>query len=110
MTESHAHRKPHPDVDVATFVLTSLDALLAAQTEIRRGLSPGRMSVPAERWHLAAASMAAARRYADELAVALRAAGGGALADGGAGPTVNSRLRRVTRIHRRTRRPMMRTT
>jgi hypothetical protein len=32
------------------------------------------MAVPAERWHLAAASMVAARRYAADLAVALSAA------------------------------------
>ena len=56
---------------MATFVLASLDALLAAQAEVRRRLSPGRMSLPAERWHLAAASMVAARRHADDLAVAL---------------------------------------
>jgi hypothetical protein len=59
---------------VATFVLASLDALLAAQAEVRRKLAPGRMTLPAERWHLAAASMAAARRYADDLAGALGAA------------------------------------
>jgi hypothetical protein len=71
LAENHA---PHPDVDVATFVLASLDALLATQTEIRQKLAPGRMSLPGERWHSAAASMVAARRYADDLAVALGAA------------------------------------
>lgn len=59
---------------MATFVLASLDAQLAAQAEIRRLLVPGRMSLPGQRWHLAAASMVAARRYADDLAVALGAA------------------------------------
>jgi hypothetical protein len=68
-----ADHGPHPDVDVATFVLTSLDALLATQAELRRGLTPGRMIAPAERWHLAAASMVAARKYAADLAVALSA-------------------------------------
>jgi hypothetical protein len=100
--------KPHPDVDLATFVLASVDALLAAQAEIRRGLSPGRMIRPAERWHLAAGSMAAARRYADDLAAALRAAGGdrdpagdGDLCSGGAAAA--RRARRPTGAHRRTR-------
>jgi hypothetical protein len=92
---NHGHRKPHPDVDVATFVLASLDALLAAQAEIRRGLGPGRMTLPAERWHLAAASMAAARRYADDLAVALHAT------SGDAGRTRTARPRRPARTRRR---------
>lgn len=74
MVEKHEQRGPHPDVDVATFVLASLDGLLLAQADIRRRLAPGRMAMPAERWHLAAASMVAARRYASELAAALSAA------------------------------------
>lgn len=101
---NHARREPHPDVDVATFVLASLDALLATQAELRRGLAPGRMTLPAERWHLAAASMVAARRYAAGLAAALGATRDDTTPAEPAEPAGTARLRRTTRIHRRTRR------
>lgn len=96
-----ASHEPHPDVDVATFVLASLDALLETQAELRRGLTPGRMTVPAERWHLAAASMVAARRYAADLAQALGATRAGTAP---ADPAGTPRLPRNAGIHRRTRR------
>ena len=60
------------------------------------------MTAPAERWHLAAASMVAARRYAADVAGALGAARNSTV------PGPVARLRRSTRIHRRVRRPASR--
>lgn len=59
------------DADLAMFVLAALDRQLAALTEIRDTLTAGRPSHPGARWHAAAASVLASRRYAEAVATAL---------------------------------------
>src|SRR5262245_41632728 len=61
-----------PDADLATFVLAALDRQLAALPEVRQTLTAGRPSQPGARWYAAAASVVAARRYADLVTSALR--------------------------------------
>jgi hypothetical protein len=74
MRVSRRHRRAERfDADLAMFVLAALDRQLAVLTEIRDNLSAGRPSRPGARWHAAAASVLASRRYAEAVAAALGA-------------------------------------
>ena len=76
MTVSRRSRQAErPDADLATFVLAALDRQMAALTEIRTTLTAGRTSQPGARWYAAAASVIAARRYAEHVTAALRTSG-----------------------------------
>jgi hypothetical protein len=70
-------RRPseRPDADLATFVLAALDQQLAALTELRKTLTAGRPSHPGANLYAAAASVVAARRYAEHVTAALRSVG-----------------------------------
>ena len=63
---------PVPEVDVAGFVLAAVDQHLAVLEGVRRQLAMPRAIEPGACWHAAALSVSEARRYADEVARALR--------------------------------------
>jgi hypothetical protein len=74
MKVSRRHRRAERfDADLAVCVLAALDRQLAVLTDIRDTLTAGRPSHPGARWHAAAASVVASRRYAEAVAAALGA-------------------------------------
>lgn len=67
-------RLPAPEVDLSTYVLAAVDEHLATLQSVRRQLAATRKVDPGTCWNAAENSVSSARRYAEEMAQALRLA------------------------------------